>query len=182
MWGTLLGALTGLGSLFGNTAKSRSDERSQENLAGAANYRTQQDALLRAQQLAMLQPGQTTADMIRGQLLASPPQDIRISHPRATMPNVSGGFSMANLQSPSSQLLGQAIQRNALLKGMKGYDTSGMVMNPPAYKSGNWLDTLLNVGGFAGGVANAVTNGTGIPSAAKKKTASPIPSGQESWY
>lgn len=156
-----LDRLAGLGELFGNTASERAGERNLESLANAANYRTQQDALLKAFQLAMLSQQQLPGQMTRANLMANPPADLRLSHPRATMPNIQGGIQMSNLTSGASQALGEAMKKSALERGLKGYDTSGMVLPPPEYLRGNWLDTLLNAGGFAGGVANAWTNGTG---------------------
>ena len=153
--------LGGWGELLGNISSQRSGERNMESLANAANYRTQQDALLKAYQLAMLSQQQLPGQMSRANLMANPPADLKISHPRAAMPNIQGGIQMSNLTSGASQALGEAMKKTALQQGLKGYDTSGMVMPPPAYLKGNWLDTLLNAGAFAGGAANAWKYGTG---------------------
>jgi len=147
-----LDRLGGIGELLGNTASQRAGERNLESLANAANYRTQQDALLKAYQLAMLSQQQLPGQMSRANLMANPPADLKLSHPRAAMPNIQGGIQMSNLTSGASQALGEAMKKTALQQGLKGYDTSGMVMPPPAYLKGNALDTTLNLGGFLGGL------------------------------
>ena len=156
-----LDRLGGIGELLGNTASQRAGERNLESLANAANYRTQQDALLKAYQLAMLSQQQLPGQMSRANLMANPPADLKLSHPRAAMPNIQGGIQMSNLTSGASQALGEAMKKTALQQGLKGYDTAGMVMQPPAYLKGNALDTTLNLGGFLGGLANAWKYGTG---------------------
>lgn len=113
-------------------------------------------------------PDQRGATAVRGDLM-SRAQDVNITHPRAHIPQITGG-ARPSMLSPETRQTGQAMTRDALMGQLKG-DTfadvpqqnfGGAVLKPPTQTplpQSNWLDKVLSVAspiaGIAGGLMTA---------------------------
>ena len=176
MWQFLLPALGSvLGGLAGGRAQGR-QSAAQTNLQrdqlATQQYGTQQNALIQAllaaenanmgranldlnrRQFQLSAPGQRGQNAVRGDMMANA-QDVSISHPRATLPQISGGMRPSML-SGNTRALGQDMSRQALLQQLKGdnfedvpqQNWGGAVLKPPSQTplpQGNWFDKFLGV-------------------------------------
>jgi hypothetical protein len=187
MWGSLLGIAKGIGSgllgmgrevgtaaggLAGGMAQGRTDENTygmNVNNAQTQRYGIQQGARndllamlekagLDRSKLGMESDAQRGNQMIRGSLLANV-QPAKLSHPRANIPQMSGGLTPAAL-SPMARQAGSLLQTKAMGALESGSDIpampdfKGAEITPPevqAYKGAGTGESILSgLGATAG--------------------------------
>lgn len=141
----------------------------------AANQ--QQDQLrLAAQREGMSNPRTAMQDMIRAQLLGMAPTAGMVGSGQGVPQTPGGVVGMPQTQAPEMGLLQQAMQRNALMQGMKGYAPS---ITPTPQPQATGLDKVLGVIGAVGtGASNAYLGGQNIaalyPNLYKTKAPTPV--------
>lgn len=184
MWGLgqILGAVTGLGSVFGGAGKGAAAERQsqndflqRENQMRLGLHNTQQQALLsllgldeaatmNRARLGLEAPGARTKQAVIGSLL-SRLQPARIQAPAGVnVGRISGGLGDA-LGGPGMRAAGEALQRQALMALLSksdvpaaaNYAGRGMVAPPQmqAYRKSGKGESLLSALGLIGGLAGA---------------------------
>ena len=172
MLGAILGAVSGLGSIFGGAGKGAAQERQSQNAFQANTHQTQQQALLsllglderatmdRAQ-LGIAAPQARAKQALLGSLLSrlnkatvTPPAGIR-------MGQVSGGVGDA-IGGQGQKLAGLLLQAQALKALQSGSDVPGQanyaqrgMLPAPAYKKAGGGESFLSALGLAGGLAGA---------------------------
>jgi hypothetical protein len=180
-------------SLIGNIAGGRSQGKQaasstalQQDQIANQRYGTQQQATMNAllgasnenlrtadtdlerRKYTLDAPDQRGATAVKGDLM-SRAQDVNITHPRATIPTITGG-ARPSMLSPETRQLGQSMTRNALAQQLAGdtftdvpqQDWKGGVLTPPqpnAQPTSNWFDKFLSVAGPIAGAAGAVATG-----------------------
>ena len=173
-----LGLLTGLGGLFGGIGASRDEAKQAQADTALKQYQTelqgwqaQQGARnTQAEQMATrptqrLQQG-ALGNMIEGWTPSS------VSWGGAgTIPKISGGFSGLQFNDSTKQQA-DLIQRDALARQLAGGQASDIsqiapMPSAPTMPKKSWLDTVLGIGGLAGGVADVYkqnrTPNDGVP-------------------
>jgi hypothetical protein len=173
MWGQILGAVTGLGSLFGGAGKGAAQERYGQNQHAANTYDTQQRSLLsllgldenatmNRAQLGIQAPQQRAKQALLGSLMqrmqkaqVQPPPGIR-------MGQVSGGIGDA-IGGSGAKMAGLLMQLQALKAMQSGSDVPAPtnyaqrgMLPPPQFKKagkGESIMSLLGLGGAAAQVA-----------------------------
>lgn len=154
---SLLAGLGAAGSIAGSRAQGRQAQaqaNAQQDALLSNQYATRQNALLDAGKLALQAPGYRMQNMVRGSMLANA-QPMQISHPRATIPQMSGGFNPNQLLSPAARQMGSVVQRQSLLDQMRGDDPSKYLLQAPGVTPqprSSWLDSLLGAAGMIGGI------------------------------
>lgn len=168
-----------LGSIFGGAAKGSQEAKTAANnsatdlyRAQSANYGTQQQAILQLLQMlssmdmeraqfGATSPQQYAQNSLRGDFLANA-KPISISHPRANIPQISGGFGPSQF-SQNTRQLGQEMSRDALMRMLQGPpkapDTSGALIAPPTaptMQGAGTLDKILGYGGLAGSLIGGI--------------------------
>ena len=172
MLGAILGAVTGLGSIFGGAGKGAAEERGNQNNYQAQAYDAQQRALLsllglderatmdRAQ-LGIAAPQARTKQAVIGSLL-SRLQPASVQPPAGVnMGRLSGGIGSA-IGGPGMQAAGQALQMQALKALLSGSDVpaatnyakTGM-LPMPAYKKAGKGESFMSALGLMGAGAQA---------------------------
>ena len=197
-------AIMAASTILGNLSKSRSEGRQaaantnlQRDQLATSQWAQQQNAGLTAAQagsaegrdLARLQqeqeqfklsaPGARAGNAVRGDLLANV-QDASISHPRATIPTISGGMRPSMLSGETRQL-GREMTREALMSQLEGSplslpertDFDARLSAPPGQTplpQASGLDKFLNIAapiaGLVGGIGSAGTTGAQTPTKA----------------
>jgi hypothetical protein len=188
MLGAILGAVTGLGSLFGGAGKGAAQERQNQNQHAGSIYDTQQRSLLsllglderatmdRAQ-LGIAAPQQRAKQALLGSLMqrmqkaqVQPPPGIR-------MGQVSGGIGDA-IGGPGMKGAGLLLQLQALKALQSGSDVpaatnyakTGM-LPAPAYKKAGKGESIMSALGLIGGGLQAGLGAYG----ASQKAPTPYP-------
>jgi hypothetical protein len=160
--------LSGLGSLFGGMASGKADAKQQQantaqqqNSGELAAYTAAQAGAARRAEDVATRPGQRLAQGLQGNVVTgfqSPTVDWGGA---GTIPKVSGGWQDLPFND-MSKMNATMMQRDALLRQMQGQGAADItpVAAPPDMSKnypdskGSWLDTLLGLGGMAGGVAD----------------------------
>lgn len=167
--------MAGLGSLFGGMGAARDQSKQQQGNLALDQYKTELGGWQAQQQARNTQADQMAArptqrlqqgalgNMIEGWTPSS------VSWGGAgSIPKISGGFSDLKFNDMTQQQA-QLMQRDALarqLAGGQASDISQIAPMPtaPTMPKKSWLDTVLGLGGLAGGVAGVLD-----PLMAKKK-------------
>lgn len=183
MLGTILGAITGLGSILGGAGRGAAAERQsqndflqRENQMRLQQYAAQQQALaqllgldesatMNRAQLGIQAPSARAKQAVVGSLLARL-QPARVTPPSGVrMGQLSGGLGGAigngGMQQAGNALLAQALQAliaKSDVPGQTNYAQRGLLQTPAmaAYKGAGKGESLLSALGLAGGVAGAV--------------------------
>lgn len=160
----IIGGASAAGSIAQGMASGRNQtnqNQAQLDALRSNQYQTAQNAMLDAGKLALQAPQYRMQNMVRASMLANA-QPMSISHPRATIPQMSGGFNPAQLLSPSARQMGNVVQRQALLEQMQGDNMNRYLLQAPGVtpmKSAGWLENLLGAAGMAGGLAGGAYYG-----------------------
>ncbi len=159
-----LSALGGIGDVMGSSAAGAANQRAGENQqatnlynAQSQNYGTQQSAILNLlnqmnnMQMERAQFGATSPqnyaqNALMGDRLANA-QKVTISHPRANIPTISGGFD-PSMWSQNTRDLGREMSTDALAR----------MRQAPQMQQAGWLEKLLGYGGLAGGLLGSLPN------------------------
>jgi hypothetical protein len=175
MWGQILGAVTGLGSLFGGAGKGAAQERYGQNQHAANTYDTQQRSMLsllgldekaamdRAQ-LGIVAPQQRAKQALLGSLMqrmqkaqVQPPPGIR-------MGQVSGGIGDA-IGGSGAKMAGLLMQLQALKAMQSGSDVPAAtnyaqrgMLPPPQFKKAGKGESIMSLLGLGGGIAQGIGN------------------------
>jgi hypothetical protein len=172
MWGQILGAVTGLGSLFGGAGKGAANERAMENQSRANAYDTQQRSLLQLlglderatmdrAQLGIAAPQARAKQALLGSLMqrmqkanVQPPPGIR-------MGQVSGGIGDA-IGGSGAKMAGLLMQLQALKAMQSGSDVPAAtnyaqrgMLPPPQFKKAGKGESIMSLLGLVGGAAQA---------------------------
>jgi hypothetical protein len=165
MAGFLLPLISGLGSLFGGMGASRDQAKKDQADTALRQYQTemqgwqaQQGARnTQADQMAM-RPTQRLQQGALGNLIEGwKPVGVEWGG-AGTMPKVSGGYNDLRFNDSTLQQA-DLMQRDALARQLAGGQASDIsqiapMPSAPTMPKKSWLDTLLGIGGLAGGVAD----------------------------
>lgn len=177
----LIPAITAAASIFGGAAKGASQSRQQttqnnlqQDQLKTSQYGIQQNAILEALRQAeqanmnragldlsrrtfsLNAPTTRMQQAARGSALANA-QDVKVSHPRAHIPEISGGMRPSML-TPETRQLGELIARQALVAQMNGdtfedvpgQDWQGGVMAGPGVTPQPQAGLFEKIGGAVG--------------------------------
>ena len=165
-----LGLLTGLGGLFGGMSSSRDEAKQAQADTALKQYQTEMMGWQVQQQARNTQADQMasrpTERLQQGALgnMVTDWTPSRVSWGGAgTIPQISGGFTDLKFNDMTKQSA-DLMQRDALLRQMQGGQASDIsqiapMPSAPTMPKKSWLDTLLGLGGLAGGVAGAYQMG-----------------------
>lgn len=193
MFPLLIPAISAIGGVLAGAAKGASagrqnqaDYQSRQDQTRTSQYATQQAAMMRAlenaekagldraqldllrRQFGLQAPQQRMSNAARGSMLANV-QDVQVSHPRATIPTITGGARPSNL-TPEARQLGALIARQSLMDQMKGDNFSevpgqnwgGSVLAPPGtsqYPQAGGFEKFASIAGLIGSGLGAVNQG-----------------------
>ena len=165
-----LGLLSGLGGLFGGMSSSRDEAKQAQADTALKQYQTemmgwnaQQNARnTQADQMAS-RPTERFQQGALGNLATGWTPQKSTWGGAGTIPQRTGGWSDFKLNDMTLQNA-ELMQRDALLRQMQGGQASDIsqiapMPNAPTMPKKSWLDTLLGLGGLAGGVAGAYQMG-----------------------
>ncbi len=193
MLGAILGAISGLGSIFGGGAKASSDSRNEQAMLQLAQDRAKTDQYGIAQQGQMALAntdlarknheeaarGGRAKQALIGALLGGGLQDVNIDTPGIPKTSISGGLRPSAL-GESGRAAGSLLNQQALMKMLQG-DTyqGGQLLSAPGVQAtpkAGWLEKLGGIAGTAGALAGGLqTMGVGQP---KQATVPGIPQAQ----
>jgi len=170
----ILGAISGIGSIFGGGAKASSDSRNQQAMLQLAQDRAKTDQYGIGQnaqfQLANTDlarkgfeedaRGSRAKQAIIGALLGGGLQDVNIDTPGIPKTTISGGLRPSALGA-SGRAGGQLLNQQALMKMLQG-DTyqGGQIMQAPGVQATPKAGFMEKLGGILG-TAGAVAGGLG---------------------
>jgi hypothetical protein len=204
MFPFLIPALTALGGVLGGAAKGASEGRQQtsnnqlsQDQIATSQYGINQQALMAALQQAeqgnmnragldlsrrnfsLNAPSTRMNQAVAGSHLANA-QDVTVSHPRATIPTITGGKRPSNM-TPEARQLGAVIARKSLMDQMAGdtfedvpqQDWQGGVLKAPgvqALPQASGFEKFAGAAGLVGSGLDAImkriqeqTQGKGQP-------------------
>ena len=192
--GALADILRGAGGAGAGAAAGMAKERENENLYGinannaaTSRYGIEQSArsnLLGLQEqgrmdrasLGITAPDKRANQVVRGSLIANV-QDAQMSHPRAHIPNITGGLRPSAL-SPAAREAGGVLQQQGLdalksksdIPEMADFMGEGMVKPPetPEYKGAGGLEQGLGIAGTGSSFLSSILDALAKQAAAKK--------------
>ena len=172
--GAILGAATGLGSIFGGAGKGAADERRNQYLAQSQNYGTQQGAILNLLQQreaatrdradrALTSPAVRAKQAVIAQMLSNyTPQTVSGLPAGVSVPQTSGGGLAALMSSPQAKAALEQLTRQALLAQLTGSDVpampdqSGAMLAPPQMAKPGKFESIAGAIGLGGGILGAL--------------------------
>ena len=181
------------GSIFGGAAKARgasklatSGVQQQQNRDQIERFKAQLQAALEARNAPTQAAGFEQAGLRSGVLndVLKNVQDVKFTHPRAHIPEMTGGLRPSLLKDSrglASQDVAQQLKKAALMRLMnpsEGMPSAPELATPDATKKPGFLDKLLGIGGFAGNLLGGL-QGSGLfesvlnPSGRRTETSGP---------